>query len=137
MPAAGSPTCSHRRWSGSRSASSPRPPPRSAAAGVRSPSAAPALQRSSWRPIVVGGITAWVLISAVLTLKHVVARPGPGDFSDQGRSFPSGPTAAALVCLGTIALLVTYRRAQLRAPLLAGVGGITGLVAGALVYNSY
>ena len=80
-------------------------------------------------------LTAWVMTIVVIVVKHAVGRPPPIPATAvSGDSFPSGHTAAALVCYGAFALLIAIDRPRWSLPLLAGVAGITALVAVALVY---
>jgi len=97
----------------------------------------------AWRrrllaPLVAVGLTGWAMAATVVVLKHAVSRPAPGQIAGTGGlSFPSGHTAAALVCFGALALLVSVERPGWRRPLLAGVAAITALVAAALVYAGH
>jgi undecaprenyl-diphosphatase len=97
----------------------------------------------AWRtrrlgPLVAAGVTGWLMAVTVLTFKHVIARPSPpGAATTHSESFPSGHTAAALVCFGALALLLAQLRPSLLRPLVVGVGAVAVAVAGALVYNDY
>lgn len=88
-----------------------------------------------WRiapPVVVGAV-------AVVAFKALVHRTGPptADPVTLLGYFPSGHTAMALVCTGTIAAAVGERRPRLRAPLYVAVGLWTALIATCLLYHRF
>jgi undecaprenyl-diphosphatase len=99
-------------------------------------SGAVALRRRHWWPLAVGGVSGWLMGATVLTVKEVVSRPGPIPNS-HAVSFPSGHTAAALVCYGTAVMLALPRNSHRRRWLLSGVAALTTTVAAALVYDDY
>ena len=85
---------------------------------------------------VAAAVTGWVMAAIVLATKAGVGRSFPTSVQHaHGGAYPSGHTAAFLVCFGTLAFLATTRRRRWRAPLLTAVGVATGLVAAALVYG--
>ena len=85
---------------------------------------------------VAAAVTAWLIAAIVLLTKAGVGRSFPTSvLHEHGGAYPSGHTAAFLVCFGTLAFLATTRRRRWRAPLLAAVGIATGLMAAALVYG--
>jgi undecaprenyl-diphosphatase len=92
------------------------------------------VRRASVRPVLVAGVAIVALSAVVLGLKYGLGRPSPRPITHpDGGSYPSGHTAATLVCYGTAArLLVTRRRS---AWLL--VAAATAAVAAALVYARY
>ena len=71
--------------------------------------------------------------------KAAVTRPLPSAVytTHQGGVYPSGHTAAFLVCFGTLALLATTRHRRLRTPLLVTAVAGAVLVAAAMVYDSF
>jgi len=85
---------------------------------------------------VAAATTAWLMAAIVLLTKAGVGRSFPTSvLHEHGGAYPSGHTAAFLVCFGTLAFLATTRRRRWRAPLFAAVGVATGLVAAALIYG--
>ncbi len=95
-------------------------------------SGGPAPLRRIAPPVVVGAV-------AVVVLKAVVHRTGPpsADPVTVLGYFPSGHTAMALLCTGSIAAAVIERRPRLRLPLLAAVGLWTTLIAACLLYHHF
>ena len=97
----------------------------------------------TWRrrelgPLVATGIAGWFMVLVVVVVKHAVGRPNPSPVpATHGGSFPSGHTAAALVCFGALALLLALERPRWLAPMLGSAAVITALLAGALVYSGY
>jgi membrane-associated phospholipid phosphatase len=85
--------------------------------------------------VVAAAVTGLVAAVAVLVTKWAVGRlPPRGNVLTHGGSFPSGHTAAAVVCFGALALLVSLDRPWLRRPLLLATAAATIVVATALVY---
>jgi membrane-associated phospholipid phosphatase len=86
--------------------------------------------------LVAAGATAAAVAVVTYGVKFGMGRPGPPGIGDNahGGSFPSGHTAATIVCYGTLALLVTVDRPARRARLLLGVAVLALLVMTALVY---
>lgn len=96
-----------------------------------------ARRRRQPRTFVVAALVAVVMAVVVLSTKVAVGRPLPdGSTPDRG-GFPSGHTAAFLVCFGALALLATARRRTWRPPLLVAVAVGTVVIAAALVYDDY
>lgn len=91
--------------------------------------------RTLW-PVLAAAPAVALLTVTVLLGKWLFARPGtPG--SDPVHIFgayPSGHTATALVCTGTLAVLVTRRHPQYRRGLTLAVTGWTALVAWSLLW---
>jgi undecaprenyl-diphosphatase len=95
----------------------------------------------AWRlrsrlPLVAGAATGGTTAVVVVAVKAALDRRSPLD-PGQGGSYPSGHTATALVCLGTLALLVGHARPRWRRPLVAATAAVTLVVAAALVYDSF
>jgi len=87
---------------------------------------------------VVAATTGWVMALVVVLTKTGVGRPLPRTgLHEHGGAYPSGHTAAFLVCFGTLAFLATTRRRQWRVPLMTVVGMATALVATGLVYDGF
>lgn len=101
--------------------------------------AAIARRTRSRRPALVAAAFGALVAVVVLGVKAAVGRPAPrlGLQPAHGGSFPSGHTAAVLVCAGILVLLTTAHRPRLRRRLLAAVAALTVLVAAALVYDGY
>lgn len=97
-----------------------------------------AWRRHRLRPLLVAALVGWTMAAVVAATKVGVGRPKPAlHVRADGLSFPSGHTAAFLVCFGALVLIATTRRRSRRTPLLAAVAVGTALVAAALVYNGY
>ena len=97
-----------------------------------------AWRRRRFAPLVAVGLTGWAMVGVVVVVKHALGRPAPHQLTGTDElSFPSGHTAAALVCFGALALLISLDRPQWLRPLLAGAAAITSLVAAALVYAGH
>jgi undecaprenyl-diphosphatase len=78
------------------------------------------------------------MAAIVVVVKYTVDRPPPVPVEgSESASFPSGHTAAALVCFGALALLLAHRRPDWQRQLLVGVAAVTPAVAAALVYANY
>jgi membrane-associated phospholipid phosphatase len=80
------------------------------------------------------GSMAAIVLSTKAALGRSLPYTKPGHHAD---AFPSGHTAAFLVCFGTLALLATTRRRDRRPALLTTVGVGTALVAASLVYDGF
>lgn len=94
-------------------------------------------RRRLW-PLVAAVVTGWFMAVVVVLTKHATARPAPyPNGAGAPLSFPSGHTASALVCLGTLALLSGLWRPSAVRPALTGVAFLTAVVAAALVYHGY
>jgi membrane-associated phospholipid phosphatase len=97
----------------------------------------------AWRqrrigPLVAVAVTGWVMVALVESVKYGLDRPPPFPVDPgSGRSFPSGHTAAALVCFGALALVVATERPRWARPLLLAAAGLTLVVAAALVWANY
>jgi hypothetical protein len=91
--------------------------------------------RTLWPVLAVAPAVA-VLTVTVLVGKWLLARPGtPGSGTVHiFGAYPSGHTATALVCTGTLAVLVARRHPQFRRGLTLAVTGWTALVAWSLVW---
>jgi membrane-associated phospholipid phosphatase len=98
-----------------------------------------ALSRRRPRPFLVAAATGWAMATVVLVTKDWVGRPLPDApvAPDHGGGFPSGHTAAFLVCFGALAIVATTRRTRARRLALGVVGGCTLLVAACLVYDGF
>jgi membrane-associated phospholipid phosphatase len=91
--------------------------------------------RDPW-PVLAAAPAAALLTVTVLLGKWLLARPGPPG-SDPVHilgAYPSGHTATALVCTGTLAMLVRRRHPQYRRGLTLAVTGWTTLVAWSLLW---
>jgi undecaprenyl-diphosphatase len=91
------------------------------------------------RPFLAAGVAGWTMAVVVLATKHALGRRSPLPFEPNmhGGSFPSGHTAAALVCLGAIVVLLRAVRPSWYRPLMTAVALLTTVVAAALVYDSF
>ena len=91
--------------------------------------------RTAW-PLVAAAPAVVALTVTVLVGKWLLARPGPtgSDPVDILGAYPSGHTATALVCTGTLAVLVARRHPQYRRGLALAVAGWTMLVAWSLLW---
>jgi undecaprenyl-diphosphatase len=91
--------------------------------------------RTTW-PVVGAAPAVVALTVTVLAGKWLLARPGPpgSDPVDILGAYPSGHTATALVCTGTLAVLVARRHPQYRRGLTLAVAGWTTLVAWSLLW---
>lgn len=91
--------------------------------------------RTPWSVLAAAPAVA-VLTVTVLLGKWLLARPGPpgSDPVHIFGAYPSGHTATALVCTGTLAVLVTRRHPQYRRGLTLAVTGWTTLVAWSLLW---
>ena len=91
--------------------------------------------RTPW-PVVAAAPAVVALTVTVLVGKWLLARPGPpgSDPVDILGAYPSGHTATALVCTGTLAVLVARRHPQNRRGLALAVTGWTMLVAWSLLW---
>ena len=93
----------------------------------------------SWSPLR-AALPALVLLTLTVLLgKSVLSRPGPPG-SEVGTTlgyFPSGHTTSALVCVGTVALLLAGLRPRWRGRLLVVTGGWTVLVGWGLVWRHF
>lgn len=98
-----------------------------------------ALATRSRRPLLVVGPRLLALTVTVLGGKALLHRLGPlGDpLPPLHGYFPSGHTATALVCAGTLAAIAAERHPEWRGRLWAAVTVWTCLVAGSLVYHRY
>jgi membrane-associated phospholipid phosphatase len=94
------------------------------------------LRRHRWEPVLTAVAAIALCAAVVLSVKVGVGRLAPNGYpAGDGGDFPSGHTAAALVLLGTTALLLTAGRSRRWA--LGGVGVLTALVGTALVYDRF
>ena len=91
--------------------------------------------RTPW-PVVVAVPAVVLLTVTVLAGKWLLARPGPpgSDPVDIFGAYPSGHTATALVCTGTLAVLVGRRHPRYRRGVALAVTGWTTLVAWSLLW---
>ena len=91
--------------------------------------------RSPW-PVAVAAPAVVALTSTVLAGKWLLARPGPpsSDPVHLFGAYPSGHTATALVCSGTLAMLISHRHPQYHRGLVFAATGWTTLVAWSLVW---
>ena len=80
-----------------------------------------------------------LLTLAVLALKALLHRPGPpGSPQDLLLGYyPSGHTATAVVCAGTLALLASRRRPRWRSRFVAASALWSVVVAASMVYHGY
>jgi membrane-associated phospholipid phosphatase len=94
--------------------------------------------RTLW-PVVAAAPAVVGLTVTVLVGKWLLARPGPpgSDPVDILGAYPSGHTATALVCTGTLAVLFARRHAQYRRGLTLAVTGWTTLVAWSVLWLHY
>jgi membrane-associated phospholipid phosphatase len=96
-----------------------------------------AWRRRRPRDFVTAAVTATSMTAVVLVTKASVGRALPdGSRPDHG-GYPSGHTAAFLVCWGALALLATANSRQWRTRLLVVLAVGTGLIAAALVYDDF
>jgi undecaprenyl-diphosphatase len=97
-----------------------------------------ASRRRRVAPIAVAVAMICVTSVVVIATKHGVGRPSPyfPRWVSDGRSFPSGHTAATLVFLGT-AVMVAVPPGRRRRLLLAAVAGLTTICAVSLVYDGF
>ena len=95
-------------------------------------------RRRVW-PIVVAFLTGWAMTIVVLGVKHALDRPGPDPVPGAAEhlSYPSGHTAAVVVCYGLVAVLVQRHRRRPVWPAMLVVAALTALVAVALIYAGY
>lgn len=101
-------------------------------------SAVAAVSRSWW-PLKAAVPALALLTSLVLLGKSLLQRPGPPG-SEVGTTlgyFPSGHTTSALVCVGTVALLLAHHRPRARLPLLAVTAAWTLVVGWGLVWRHF
>jgi membrane-associated phospholipid phosphatase len=91
--------------------------------------------RTPW-PVVAAAPAVVALTVTVLAGKWLLARPGPpgSDVVDSLGYYPSGHTATALVCTGTLAVLVARRHPHYRRGLTLAVTVWTTLVAWSLLW---
>jgi undecaprenyl-diphosphatase len=91
--------------------------------------------RAPW-PVVAAAPAVVSLTVTVLAGKWLLARPGPpgSEPVDILGAYPSGHTATALVCTGTLAVLLARRYPQYRRGLTLAVTGWTTLVAWSLLW---
>ena len=91
--------------------------------------------RTLW-PVLAAAPAVAVLTMTVLLGKWLLARPGPPGSHPVHflGAYPSGHTATALVCTGTLAVLVAGRHPQYRRSLTLAVTGWTTLVAWSLLW---
>ena len=95
-------------------------------------------RRGRFAPVIAVAVTGWLMAAVVLGTKYAVGRPPPVPVAaGHGGSFPSGHTAAAVVCLGALALLIAIERPRWAWPMLVAVGAVTLAVAAALVYANF
>lgn len=100
--------------------------------------AAVAWRRRRLGPLVAVALTGWVMVAVVVGVKEALGRPAPfPTHPASGGSFPSGHTAAAMVCFGSLALLVATLRPRWTATLVTAAAAITVVVATALVWANY
>lgn len=91
-----------------------------------------ALERHSASPIYRATFALFLLGVTVLFMKGLVHRPGPAGGTPTGPNgfFPSGHTASALTCYGTIALLLAAGRARAVRILLLSALAVLGVLTG-------
>lgn len=77
-----------------------------------------------------------VTVVAAKALLHRLGPPGTSSHPYLG-AFPSGHTATALVCVGTLAALLSERRPGWRVPLRFATAAWTTLVAASMVFHRY
>lgn len=94
-------------------------------------------RKGSWRPLALGLVAVAALVGVVLAVKFGVGRAAPPPHHPLDGAFPSGHTAATLVCYGTVAMLVGSGRRDLSRRLTAATIGVTVLVGAALVYGGF
>lgn len=95
-------------------------------------------RRRSLAPLLAAALTGWVMVLVVVVVKEALGRPAPFPAPPaEGNSFPSGHTAAALVCLGTLALLAAAEWPRWTRVLVGAAAAISLAVAAALVYSNY
>lgn len=94
--------------------------------------------RTLW-PVVAAAPAVVGLTATVLVGKWLLARPGPpgSDPVDTLGAYPSGHTATALMCTGTLAVLLARGHAPYRRGLALAVTGWTTLVAWSLLWLHY
>lgn len=94
--------------------------------------------RTLW-PVVAAAPAVVGLTVTVLVSKWLLARPGPpgSDPVDILGAYPSGHTATALVCTGTLAVLLARGHSPYRRALTLAVTGWTILVAWSLLWLHY
>lgn len=91
--------------------------------------------RTVW-PVVAAAPAVLALTVTVLAGKWLLARPGPTGSDPVAilGAYPSGHTATAMVCTGTLAALVARRHPRYRRRLALAVAGWTTLVAWSLLW---
>jgi len=91
--------------------------------------------RALW-PVAAAAPAVVALTVTVLLGKWLLARPGPpgNDLEDSLGYFPSGHTATACVCAGTLAVLVARRHPRWRRGVTLAAAGWTVLVAWSMVW---
>lgn len=89
-----------------------------------------ALERHSASPIYRAAFALFLLGVTVLFMKGLIHRPGPAGGAPTGPNgfFPSGHTASALTCYGTIALLLAAGRARAVRVLLLSTLAVLGVL---------
>lgn len=94
------------------------------------------LRRRRWTPALLAGPALTLLTVTVLLGKAVIPRPLPGfsEVVDGDGAFPSGHTATAVVCAGSVAALLAGLRPARRRLLWAVAGAWTLLVAASMVW---
>ena len=98
------------------------------------------LERHTGAPVYRAAFALFLLGVTVLFMKGLIHRPGPAGGPPPGLNgfFPSGHTASALTCYGTVALLVAAgRRPAVRALLLTLLAALGALVATGLLICEY
>ena len=98
-----------------------------------------AVRTRAWWPLRAALPALALLTATVLLGKALLARPGPPG-SEVGSTlgyFPSGHTTSALVCVGTVALLVSRLRPRWRRWLVAATAAWTLLVGWGLVWRHF
>jgi membrane-associated phospholipid phosphatase len=98
-----------------------------------------ARRQRQWWPVLVAAASGGTTFAVVLMVKATVGRSGLDldDPAAHGRNWPSGHTAAVLVCLGIAVLLATAPQSRWRRRLLSAVALLTTVVAAALVYDDF
>ena len=99
------------------------------------------LARSRW-PLFAAAPSLLALVGTVLMSKWLVGRPGPPESNPVSALgglgyFPSGHTATALVCAGTLAVLLGQVRPRLQGVSRLAAGSWTLLVAWSMVWLHY